>query len=163
MGDETEGNSEDRLCKRLREASATPEQIRRAIAASTRSHVVRNRVLKRKLKALTTQINDLHADAKAPQGGGSGNSVVPVVGGGGQDRLLDLRAEIVEAKAALTLAAERMDAQTEDQSIADLTDALVRIQTASRHMFWTLGIGLAFVVPAVAIVLVLMIWRAVVG
>ena len=162
MGGELAGSSEDRLRKRLKEATASDEQINHAIAASTRSHMVHNRALKEQLKALTAQINDLRADTQGAQGGRTGNPVV-AVGGVGQDRLLDLRDEIVDAKAALTLATERMDAQAEEQSIADLTVALAGVQAASRQMLWTLRIGLTIVVPAVAIVLAITVWRAFAG
>ena len=152
----------DRLRERLKLTRATDDAIDFALEESRRQQQIRNRALKGKLKALTAQINELTAQASgSPVSGGESGSGRDAIIGGGVDRLLDVRDQIADAKAALTLATERMGVQTDGHALSDLTAGLSAMQGLTRQLVWILGIGMAFTVPAVLALLVLTIWDVV--
>ena len=152
-----------RLHARLRKAGATCEEIEVALDESCKRERIRNTILRDRLKALTAQIDQLCA-----QGGNgattdvrNGSSVEPSIGS--MDRLLEIRDQIVEAKAALTRATEKMDGQDESRSNSELVGALGSVGGVMRQIVWILCIGMGVVVPAILVLLVLSIWRMFAG
>lgn len=111
----------DRLHQRLRDHGASRDAIVFALEEDGRRDEIRNAALREKVRSLTAQTNEPNRRADGPVVGRQGVSAEP---NWDTWRLTDLRDEIVDVRAMLTLMAQSVEGLADGRSVAELSDRL---------------------------------------
>ena len=117
----------DRLHARLGGFGISHDAIALALEESGKRDQVRNTVLRHRLKSLTAQIGEGGTDVGPAVGGDQGAPSAQSTGGGA-DRLMAIRDQIVDAKTALTLATDKMEGLADGRALSQLMDRLMEVR-----------------------------------